>query len=92
MPWGLPVVRPQVRSLPFPACCLFGEQPRFQTCQFFRRTLPDGTVVASDGGFRVVTGEIPIVLAQVVVPPQPAMPAKSLVSPYFSTVSFGTSR
>ena len=32
-------------------------------CQFFRRTLPDGTVVASDGGFRVVTGEIPVVLA-----------------------------
>lgn len=76
-----PVVRPQVRSLPFPACRLFGEQPRFQTCQFFRRTLPDGTVVASDGGFRVVTGEVPIVLAQVVVPPQPGDTGKVLRQP-----------
>ena len=76
-----PVVRPQVRSLPFPACRLFGEQPRFQTCQFFRRTLPDGTVVASDGGFRVVTGEVPVVLAQVVVPPQPGDTGKVLRQP-----------
>ena len=37
--------------------------------------------MASDGGFRVVTGEVPVVLAQVVVPPQPGDTGKVLRQP-----------